>query len=117
MYGHVNNARYLEFLEEARWCFLEDRIDLADWKARGIGFVVARITINYRRPAGLGATFLVETTLAHIGGRSGKFRQVVRIDGGEVAAEAEVVFVVIDTASGVPVPIEGAVRKAFGAWL
>lgn len=23
-YGHVNNARYLEFLEEARWAFLKN---------------------------------------------------------------------------------------------
>lgn len=26
-YGHVNNARYLEFLEEARWAFLKTRTD------------------------------------------------------------------------------------------
>ena len=24
LYRHVNNARYLEFLEEARWQFMED---------------------------------------------------------------------------------------------
>lgn len=23
-YGHVNNARYLEFLEEARWTFFQE---------------------------------------------------------------------------------------------
>lgn len=25
-YGHVNNARYLEFLEEARWAFLRNTV-------------------------------------------------------------------------------------------
>ena len=57
-YGHVNNARYLELLEEARWQFLEDGLDLAYWKQRNMGFVVASVTINYRRPAGLGAAQL-----------------------------------------------------------
>jgi len=36
-FGHVNNARYLEFLEEARWAHLEERgLDIAFFKARGI---------------------------------------------------------------------------------
>ncbi len=29
IYQHVNNARYLEFLEEARWSYLEDSGDVA----------------------------------------------------------------------------------------
>jgi thioesterase-3 len=28
LYQHVNNARYLEFLEEGRWQLLEDHMDL-----------------------------------------------------------------------------------------
>lgn len=28
LYGHVNNARYLEFLEEARWAYFDDEADL-----------------------------------------------------------------------------------------
>jgi thioesterase-3 len=28
LFGHVNNARYLEFLEEARWDWFEQRTDL-----------------------------------------------------------------------------------------
>ncbi len=33
-YGHLNHARYLELLEEARWSYLEDRMDLQDWKEK-----------------------------------------------------------------------------------
>ena len=51
-YGHVNNARYLEFLEEARWSYLEDGLDLDHWQKRGLGFVVVSITIDYRRAVG-----------------------------------------------------------------
>jgi thioesterase-3 len=27
LYGHVNNARYLEFLEEGRWSYYEKRVN------------------------------------------------------------------------------------------
>ena len=50
-YGHLNHARYLELLEEARWSYLEDRMDLQDWKEKNLGIVIASLTINYRRPA------------------------------------------------------------------
>ena len=31
-YGHVNNARYLEFLEEARWTFFQEHDLLSELK-------------------------------------------------------------------------------------
>jgi len=48
-YGHVNNARYLEFLEEARWTFFQEHDLLSELK--GIMLVVARVDIRYRRPS------------------------------------------------------------------
>ena len=49
MYGHVNNARYLEFFEEARWCFIEESINLRDWEKQGYAFLVVNININYNQ--------------------------------------------------------------------
>ena len=34
LYGHVNNARYLEFLEEARWEFLEQHMNYKKWEKK-----------------------------------------------------------------------------------
>ena len=46
-FGHVNNARYLEFLEEARWAqFAEHGLDTAFFNERGIFPVVVRQTIT-----------------------------------------------------------------------
>ncbi len=45
-YGHVNNARYLEFLEEARWTFFQEHDLLSELK--GIMLVVARVDIYNR---------------------------------------------------------------------
>jgi acyl-CoA thioesterase FadM len=47
LYRHVNNARYLEFLEEARWSLLESRATLDYLQSNGYAFVVVNININY----------------------------------------------------------------------
>ena len=100
-YGHVNNARYLEFLEEARWAYLEAGLDLQAWKDRGLGFIVAAVSINYRRPAGLNIDLEVRSHLASIGGKSGVIRQeVVDVASGKTVADADVTFVIADLESG-----------------
>ena len=38
LYGHVNNARYLEFLEEARWAYFDDEADLVAYMHEGFAF-------------------------------------------------------------------------------
>lgn len=110
-YGHVNNARYLEFLEEARWSYLERDIDLGYWKERGLGFVVAAVTINYRRPVLLDDVIEIRSRVARLGGRSGVIHQDVHCERtGELVADADVTFVVVDIARGRPVAIEGEIR-------
>ncbi len=112
-YGHVNNARYLELLEEARWRMVEGAASLKDWQARGLGFVVVRIEIDYRRPATLDDELEIESTMAHVGGRSGVIRQEVRrVGDGERIAEAAVTFVIVDVKTGKARPIEGELREA-----
>ncbi len=111
LYGHVNNARYLEFLEEGRWNWVEAEADLAGFMARNLGFSVVNININYRRPARLGDTLVIETSLKGLGNRSGVVRQVVRLDGDDaLVADAEVTFVVVSLGTGKALPIDGAVR-------
>lgn len=116
LYGHVNNARYLEFLEEARWELLEGAIDLGDWHRRGLAFTAVRITINYRRAASLGDVLEVRSTLAVLRSRSGTFRQeIVFIESGEIAADADVTFVIVDSTTGRAAPIKGNIREALSS--
>lgn len=111
-YGHVNNARYLEFLEEARWGFLEGGLDLAEWQERGLGFVVTEVTIKYRRPAGLNAVLEVRSRMGSLGPRRGVILQdVVLAEGGEMAASAQVTFAVIDLVRGKAVPLDGEIAE------
>ncbi len=110
-YGHVNNARYLEFLEEDRWANLEANIDLAEWARTGLVFLVVNININYRRAVAVGETLLVTTRLEKIGSRSAVLKQDILVkEGLQTAADALVTFVIAD-GSGRAVAMEGAVRE------
>jgi thioesterase III len=111
VYGHVNNARYLEFLEEDRWAHLEAKIDLNSWAARGIVFMVVNINVNYRRAVGVGEWLRVSTGLEKIGNRSAVLKQEIRLEESEeIAADALVTFVTADK-SGRPLRMEGGLRE------
>ncbi len=113
-YGHVNNARFLEFMEEARWAYLESSLDLGFWKARGLGFLVAAVTINYRQPADLGMDLEIRSGIKALGGKSGIIGQeFIDLNTGNTIADADVTFVVFDLTTGKSVALEGEIRAAF----
>ncbi|MEY3443375.1 MAG: hypothetical protein RLZZ519_1656, partial [Bacteroidota bacterium] len=62
LYGHVNNARYLELLEEARWNHFENSVDSEEFKRNGWAFVLVNININYRKPALPGDVLYIHTS-------------------------------------------------------
>ncbi len=47
-FGHVNNARYLEFLEEGRWGYSEQNNPMELYEKNGIGYAAVNINIHYR---------------------------------------------------------------------
>ncbi|WP_163338601.1 thioesterase family protein [Desulfopila sp. IMCC35008] len=110
-YGHVNNARYLEFFEEDRWNMMESKVDLRDWAARGLAFLVVNINVNYRKAVPVGEILTVSTAVETINSRSSVLRQEARFKrSGEVAADALVTFVIIDK-TGKAVVMEGDIRQ------
>lgn len=113
LYGHVNNARYLEFLEEARWSMLDDRIDLADWQSRNLALTIVRIDINYRRAATLGDILAIRSALSKVGRKSATVHQEVFLNDTEtLIADADVTVVVVDTRTGKALPFEGDIAEA-----
>lgn len=116
-YGHVNNARFLELLEEARWCWAESVIDLPAWQAAGFGFVVAGIDIRYRKPAPEGMLLRLRSDITRLDARFGVFHQVI-LDATDdrLLVEADVTFAVIDTATGRSLPLQGQADAPFAAW-
>src|SRR4030042_7026451 len=106
-YGHVNNARYLELIEEARWVLFEEYFDLEDWKQKGWSFFVVNINISYKRPAFLGETIEIRSAISKIGRKSAVLNQKVFLKGTDtLIADADVTFVIADP-SGKATRIEG----------
>ncbi|MGC0932083.1 YbgC/FadM family acyl-CoA thioesterase [Pantoea agglomerans] len=112
VYQHVNNARYLEFLEEARWEWLEE-VEAFHWlQEQKLAFVVVNININYRRPAVLGDVLTIDSEITQLNGKSGIIAQRVLLAGQEtVAADAALTFVCIDLRSQKAVALEGELRE------
>lgn len=109
-YGHVNNARYLEFFEEDRWAVLESKIDLRKWATKGLIFLVVNINVNYRRAVPVGETLVITTKLEQIGNRSVVLKQEILLkESKEIAADALITFVVSDK-TGRAVTMDGEIR-------
>lgn len=108
LFGHVNNARYLEFLEEGRWAVFEGSVDLEQLAQQGYAFTVVNINISYRRPALMNQVLTVETAFLQWNRRSGVIRQEVRLKDTEtVIAEADVTFVMVEAQTQKAAPLEG----------
>lgn len=106
VYQHVNNARYLEFLESARWEWLDKKSGFKWMSANKIAFIVVNININYRKPATLGDVLRIDSSLQQLNGRSGVIEQVITREG-DVVADATLTFVCIDLRTQKALPLEG----------
>jgi thioesterase-3 len=97
LFGHVNNARYLEFLEEGRWAAFEENMDIQELAVKGYAFTVVNININYRRPALMNQVLCVETAVSQWNRRNAVIHQEVKLKGADaVIADADVTFVIVD---------------------
>ncbi|MFI8418664.1 acyl-CoA thioesterase [Serratia sp. NPDC078593] len=112
VYQHVNNARYLEFLEEARWEWLSE-LNAFDWMTKNhIAFIVVNININYRKPAVLGDKLRIDSRMEQLNGKSGVLSQTVTLEpDGSPVADALLTFVCVDLTTQKALPIEGELRE------
>ena len=112
IYGHVNNARYLEFLEEARWAWFELNGAIEVFAERGLAFVLVNCNINYRRPAYPDELLEIHTRIEHIGNKSCRIQHRILLEGTEtLVADALVTFALMDMQSERAIPIEGDLRQ------
>lgn len=113
VYGHVNHAVYLFYLEDTRDAWLAWVLDDPDATMR---FVVARAVVDYRAGVERGAGYVTGECVLHRTGRSSiTTREVVRAPDGEVAAEAEVVLVAQDPDTGRSRPLTDQERARLDA--
>ena len=111
-FGHVNNSRHLELLEEARWQYAE-QIGLVKLLAeRGLGFIIIDMSLRFRVPVFEGETIEVFTSLTSLGSASGEVRQLVHKQGEDsVALKSLFHFILIDRKTGASIPIVDEIRE------
>lgn len=116
--GHVNNARYFTYIEQARIEWLEAIADGEAWPGSADGGpILASAEMQFRRPVVYPATLIVETFAARVGRTSFTLRSELRTDADDaLAAEAVVVAVWVDR-SGRPMPVPEALRAVLSAGL
>jgi thioesterase-3 len=96
-FNHVNNARYLEFLEEGRWDYSEKNGLIDAFHERGITHVTVNININYRRRAVVGEILKIETRVVGKSNKSFTMGQKIFLQRSEkLIADAEVTNVLLD---------------------
>ena len=96
--GHLNNAKYLTYFEQARIRYFEELGLLGkDQSFMDIGFIVADIHIKYRAPVFLGAPIQIGVRTEAIGNKSITLRETVaNAKTGELYADGIVVLVTYD---------------------
>ncbi|ELY99759.1 thioesterase superfamily protein [Natrialba chahannaoensis JCM 10990] len=104
--GHVNNATYATYLEQAREAFFTDVFgtSLVD-----LDTVLANVELNYERPIEADATVIIALAIGELGTASLPMRYEIRADG-VCAATASTVQVFIDRESEQSRPIPDAWR-------
>lgn len=105
--GHVNNAVYATYLEQARAGFFDDVVELSLVDA---DTVLANLTIDYARPIDADQDVTVALRVPELGDSSLPMEYEVRADG-ERAATARTVQVIVDRERGQSRPMPTAWRE------
>ena len=112
LYGHVNNAVFLNYFETARVEFLYYLgFSLQSLKKEGFLLPIVKIEIEYKKPAFPGDRLELAIEWTKKGTTSAVFHQEAVRDG-EVVAAADVTWVVTDL-RGKPIEFPSTLLRAF----
>ena len=113
-YGHVNNAAYLSWIENARFYYFEHVGINATYEHTKIGPILVRLELDYSAPVRFPDTLLVTCTTQKLGNSSFTLEHKVWTTQGErMCLTAKAVIVMVDyrdrsRAVRVPDPIRAA---------
>jgi acyl-CoA thioester hydrolase len=114
--GHVNNTRYVEYMQEARIQFLEAK--LAPLGGRPGYLVVRKMTVEFLKPVtDRSGPLNVEIFTTHVGTSSFTVRHVIRDNAGVECAFGDALMVGFDTVSEKSRPLADSERAVLEASL
>jgi acyl-CoA thioester hydrolase len=107
-YGHVNNARYFDYMTEARATFMAAFADIVET----LHFILVDTHCNFKQPIFYPATVILEQSVHHIGNSSFDLHYHISIDGKETTTFAigSAKMVCFDPLTKTPTPIPKTLR-------
>jgi acyl-CoA thioester hydrolase len=104
VFGHVNNAVYLTYIENARIRYLREILGIESLE--DLLVIVAKVHIDFRSRATLGETLDVGSRVSRIGTKSFDMEHEIHGPDGRLVARAETTLVTFDYRgdSTMPVP-------------
>jgi thioesterase III len=112
IYQHVNNARYLEFLEEGRWSHYDGLDGIVKLQTEKLGFVVVNINISYLNQSTNGDLISISTQIKQVNEKTIIYEQIITIKGTEkVVVKADITAVIVDLKIGKAVKLTPEILK------
>ncbi len=115
--GHLNNAKYLTYLEQARIQYIRQ---LGLWESGSfldVGVIMAEVRLTFLTPVEFGTLVHVGVRIAHMGNKSLQVEQVVEdARNGDVFATGSVVLVAYDYRIRQSIPIPDEWRKVISEY-
>jgi acyl-CoA thioester hydrolase len=105
--GHVNNAKYLTYFEQARIYYtIALGLFHKDQSFMEVGVIVADIHVAYHKPTHYGDNIQVGVRSSKVGNKSITVEQcVMNKDTGEILASGTVILVAFDYKLGHTIPV------------
>ncbi len=114
-YGHVNNANYLHYMQEAAFdASAAAGYDLARYDAMGRLWLIHETDVEYLQPLRYGDSVEVRTWVLDFRGvRSRRAYEFRDMESGSMVARAQTDWVFLDATTLRPAPIPRELREAF----
>ena len=97
-FGHLNNARYLELFEQARWDLITDNgFGIEFVKSSGTGPVILEVNLRFLREIKNRQAMLIRSFVDSYEGKIGRMTQLLIDDSQQICCEGKFVFAQWDT--------------------
>jgi acyl-CoA thioester hydrolase len=119
VYGHMNVRHYAALFDDAGWHVLARAgISLAEVRARGLGTVVATLTIDFHHEITAGQLVLVQGAVTRVGTKSFAYElRLYEADAMTHCATEKAVEVCFDTRARKGVPLPEDIKRKLEALL
>jgi len=113
--GHVNNAVYFNYLEQARLHYMRE-LGFLPPNSTDVGVIIAEAGCRFKTPLRLGEQVTIRARVSEFHRTSFIFEYRIEGEDGRLAATAQTVQVCYDYDGQRPSPIPDAWREAFIAY-